>query len=80
MRPLLIVLLVLVIGGCKRSPKIPDNFDYGTVEQGVYKNAFFDLEIPLIHGWDVQSKEGMDQLMEKGADEIGEEIKNLLRQ
>ena len=77
MRLLSIALLLLIAAGCKQTNKIPDDFDYGQVENGVYKNDFFDMEIPLIPGWDVRSKEAMDQLVEKGAEEMGKKNKKL---
>ena len=45
-------------------------FDYGKIEKEVYKNKYFDLEIPLPKDWVVQNKEQMEQLTELGKEAI----------
>lgn len=76
MQRLSIVFLILIAGGCKQSPGMPDNFDYGTIDKGFYKNEFFGMEIPVT-GWHVQSKNEMEQIVKKGAEEVGKKNKKL---
>src|ERR1041385_3488753 len=77
MRQWLFFLLAIILLGCNNSNNIPENFDYGKVENGAYKNNFFDLELPIPAGWNVQSKEQNDKIGEEGRKIIGEHNKEL---
>jgi hypothetical protein len=77
MRQWLFFLFVIILFSCNDSRKIPENFDYGKVENGVYKNSFFDFELPIPVGWNVQSREQNDKIGEEGRKIIGEHNKEL---
>ncbi|MEO8774402.1 MAG: hypothetical protein ABI263_07075 [Gelidibacter sp.] len=62
--------VVLFIYSCKEENKIPENFDYGTVENGVYANDFFNFELSFDKDWSVQSKDQMAEMTKKGQDLI----------
>jgi hypothetical protein len=44
----------------------PEDFDYGKVENGIYRNNFFKMEISIPPYWSVQTKETMDSLSNVG--------------
>ncbi len=80
MRILLAFALLIGLTQCKNDRKIPENFDYGKVTNGVYQNAYFNFEMPVPNGWSVQNKQQVDQLKEMGRDMIGEKNKELAEQ
>ncbi|HWC54246.1 MAG TPA: hypothetical protein VG676_11730 [Chitinophagaceae bacterium] len=82
MRWLASVVLVFLISACKDSAGIPENFDYGKVENGVYKNDFFGFELPIPADWVVQDSDQMKKISEEGQkiisehnEELGKKIK-----
>ena len=77
MRQWMFFLFAIILTGCNDSNKIPENFDYGKVENGIYKNSFFDFELPIPADWNVQSKEQMEQIGEEGRKIISEHNKEL---
>jgi|ERR1051326_7171713 hypothetical protein len=79
MRFALCILLLVVVCACKQSSKIPENFDYGKIENGVYSNNFFDFEIPVPEKWIVQDKEQVKQLQKQGEELIAEKDKELAK-
>src|SRR5438552_17365781 len=79
MRLALSILLLVVVSACKQSSKIPENFDYGKIENGVYSNNYFDFEIPIPEKWVVQDKEQVKQLQKEGEDLIAEKDKELAK-
>lgn len=52
--------------GCKDSGKIPDNFDYGKTENGVYRNDFFKFQVPVPADWSIQNKEQTEEIRKRG--------------
>jgi hypothetical protein len=80
MRLLTCLLFVVLFAGCKQSSKIPDDFDYGKIENGVYKNAYFNYELPIPADWSVQNKEQVEQLKQLSQKMIGEKNKDLASQ
>lgn len=77
MRHWLFFLLAMILISCNDSNKIPENFDYGKVENGVYKNNFFDFDLPIPADWHVESKEQMAQIGEEGRKIVAEHNKEL---
>lgn len=71
------ILLLALLSGCKQSPKVPENFDYGKIENGVYSNNYFDFEIPVPDKWVVQNQEQVKQLQKQGEDLIAGNNKEL---
>jgi len=75
MRSLTFLLLLLVIS-CQQPGKIPENFDYGKVENNVYKNQYFHFQLPVPADWAVQNKEEIDKMMKQGSEYINEHSKD----
>lgn len=74
-------LSILLLAGCDFSGK-PDNFDYGHVEKGVYRNNYFNFSIVLPANWVVQSKEQIEDITKTGKDLItgdDEKMKAILK-
>ncbi len=71
------IFLFLILAACKESTKIPENFDYGKVENGIYKNNFFGFELPIPAEWAVQDTEQMKKISEEGQQIISEHNKEL---
>jgi len=71
--PTLIFLLYISILGCKDTTEknVPENFDYGRVENNTYINEFFDLKIPVNPNWYLLDSEQMDRINEMGAQIVG---------
>ena len=75
-----ILFAILLISGCNLlERRIPENFDYGKAENGIYKNEFFNLEVRYPQEWVVQSKEQVDALREKGGDIVAGDNESLKR-
>jgi hypothetical protein len=69
--------LVIILAACNDSPTIPENFDYGKIENNVYKNEYFGFELPVPADWAVENKEQTQQIQEEGRKIIGEHNKEL---
>jgi len=80
MQKIAILLLIICFAACNDKTKIPDEFDYGKIEHGVYSNKFFNFEIQLPAGWTVQSKQMVDELQDRGTDAIAAKNKKLASQ
>lgn len=66
-----VILLLLVSTACNRgSVGIPEEFDYGKVENGVYTNPFFDIRLKLPTDWDLRSADDAKRLMNAGMDQM----------
>ena len=64
---LLLFITALAFTGCKDKPIAEEEgFDYGTVANNKYTNKFFDIEMDVPAGWDVQSQEQRDAIMQEG--------------
>ncbi|HEY2720422.1 MAG TPA: hypothetical protein VGI82_01770 [Chitinophagaceae bacterium] len=67
---LVIFILLLLASSCQNSSKIPDEFDYGKIKNGLYTNDYFDFEMPVPSSWNVQNKQQVDELQKQGEDLI----------
>jgi hypothetical protein len=65
MRIFILVLCLVAVLACRRSSKIPDDFDYGKIENGVYNNNYFQFKIPVPENWAVQTREQVQQLQKQ---------------
>jgi hypothetical protein len=70
------LLLLLLLAAC-RQPGIPDDFDYGKVENNIYKNNYFKFEMPVPAAWVLQTKEQMNESRERGQKILEEGNKKL---
>lgn len=74
------LLLLGTITSCKPKEGLPDNFDYGRVENGVYSNAYFDFDIPLPADWVIRNREDMERIYEAGHEVVREKNEQLASQ
>jgi len=74
------LIFLLVIVACKDSNKIPDNFDYGEVKNGVYTNKYLNFDFRSPQGWAIQSKEQLKAVMNEGQKMIEKNNKDLGQQ
>jgi len=65
MRIFIVVLCLVAVLACRHSSKIPDDFDYGKIENGVYNNNYFQFKIPVPENWAVQTREQVQQLQKQ---------------
>ena len=74
-------LFLFVACGSEQKKDLPENFDFGTTENGHYSNDYFDLDIFFNPEWVVQDQQEMDQLMEASSDLMGgtEEFKSQMK-
>ena len=80
MKKLLLVLVLVLSVACQESNKIPDTFDYGTIENGVYINDFFNLRMPFKTSWNVQTRQELDALGENAEEFVkSEAVKDIIR-
>ena len=73
---LILLLLITLVCSCQSNEK-PEGFDYGTVENNLYTNSFFNFKATLPDGWIVQSKKQTEDLVEIGKDMVAGEDENL---
>ena len=71
-----ITILILLLSACG-GDNMPKNFDYGTVENSVYSNTYFEFTMDVPDQWIVQSKEQNEQLMETGEKLIAGDDKSM---
>ncbi|HMG69052.1 MAG TPA: hypothetical protein VK588_15245 [Chitinophagaceae bacterium] len=76
-RKFVCLLLLFALLGCNQSRKIPLDFDYGKIGNGIYTNKFFGFEIPVPGKWFVQNKELLQQLQKKIEDSMAKKNEDL---
>jgi hypothetical protein len=64
--------LFLMVASCRQPGKIPDNFDYGKTENGIYSNQYFDFKLLVPAAWHIQSKEKTSEMIKEGQKTISE--------
>ncbi|MEO5789237.1 MAG: hypothetical protein ACOH2D_12095 [Gelidibacter sp.] len=74
---ILSLCVVLLLSSCKEENKIPENFDYGTIENGVYSNKFFNLELSYNKDWSPKSREQMTEMTEQVREFVNGDNENL---
>ena len=67
---LLFISLLLFSNGFSQEQNASENFDFGTTEAGLYKNTYFNLEVPFDSTWSVQTPEQIKNLSEIGEEYI----------
>jgi phosphomevalonate kinase len=70
MRIFILVLSLVAMLSCRHSSKIPDDFDYGKIENGVYNNNYFQFKIPVPENWAVQTREQVQQLQKQDGEAV----------
>jgi len=71
----IIISACLLLTGC--DSKSVDEIGYGAIEEGVYRNDYFNLSIKVPENWAVQSQAAQQQLMETGTSLLSGEDENL---
>jgi hypothetical protein len=64
----LLFLSVLLVGCNSAKKNTPEDFDYGRVEKNRYINSYFNFEMNLPAGWNIQTKGQMESLQKRGND------------
>lgn len=77
MRRFTFLFLMVLIFGCNQAPKIPDDFDYGKTENGIYKNEFFDMEVDIPDAFRFQTREQMEEVLNQGQKNLEKSNKEL---
>lgn len=64
----MLFIAALTLTGCKDNTPIvkQEGFDYGAVANNKYTNKFFNIEMDVPAGWDVQDQQQRDALMKEG--------------
>lgn len=74
-----ILVCVLFFTACNsKSDKLSDNFDFGSIENHIYHNKYFGLEIKLPESWTVIDKEGQLRRREESKKIFGEKYKEMV--
>jgi hypothetical protein len=66
MKAFIFLCIGIFLFACRQQPEIPDDFDYGRIEDGVYKNDYFNMKVSLPSTWEIQSKDQMANLVNEG--------------
>ncbi len=75
---LIVLFTVISITGCNNKPITEEKgFEYGGVKNGRYTNKFFDIQMKVPQGWDIQNKEESDAIMEEGKDMVAGDNKQM---
>lgn len=77
MRSSIFILATALLLSCNQSPKIPDDFDLGKTENGIYTNKYFGMEVTIPDHWVVQTKEQVDSILNKGRKALEEKNKQI---
>lgn len=67
---ILIASYFLLVTSCKQFTGIPDDFDYGEVENNIYSNKYFGFNFPVKNGWEALEKDYMDSVRSEGVKEM----------
>lgn len=62
---LLTIVILSIFPNCPTKAQSTD-FDYGNIEQNIYMNKYFGVEMVLPQDWVVQSREQIDHIMKTG--------------
>ena len=78
---ILIIVCFSLVFSCKKEKKMPENFDYGRIQDTVYYNQFFKFEIPFYAHWNLQNKQEMEEVYGVGKEYLldgNEDFKKIL--
>ena len=76
-RTFVFLFSIALLLSCHQASKIPDDFDYGKTENGVYTNKYFGMEITIPDHWIIQTKGQVDSIMNKGKKILEEKNKEI---
>ncbi|WP_027420718.1 hypothetical protein [Crocinitomix catalasitica] len=72
-----LIIAITTLSCTSEQTNLPEEFDFGKTENGLYTNDFFNLEIKFNPNWVVQDKQQMNNLIEKGGDLVTGDDQNL---
>lgn len=73
-KTIIIVFVLAFLFGCAKNVR---NFDYGNVDNNLYKNSFFKFEMNLPVGWQRIGAERREQMMKNGQEIVAGDDQNL---
>ncbi|REH46433.1 hypothetical protein C7448_108104 [Tenacibaculum gallaicum] len=73
---ILLLFIITTLTNCNINQTY-DSFDYGKIENDIYSNSFFNLEISIPNKWFVLDKKTTENLIEKSKDLVSGDNKNL---
>lgn len=73
MKKFILSFAILTLFTCKTEQKMPENFDYGSIENGVYSNDYFQMRVPFDDSWHIKSQDEMQEIAEAGKELIENE-------
>lgn len=78
MKYLIFPLLGFLFFSCGQ-PGMPQTFDYGSIQDNVYQNDYFNFSVDVPEGWVVQSNEEMQELSDLGTEMIAGDNEEMKR-
>ncbi|NMH88690.1 hypothetical protein [Flavivirga algicola] len=72
-----VLIVVLLVSGCKKNVNVPLSFDYGSVKDGVYDNTFFKFRLPVDPDWYMLNTDEADQIYKTGNDLVSGDNESL---
>jgi hypothetical protein len=63
-----LLLISLLIFGCKKNTNVPLSFDYGSIKEDMYDNTFFKFKFPVNPDWYVLDNEETDMIYKVGTE------------
>jgi hypothetical protein len=72
-------LLFLMLSSCSSTEK-EKILNYGKIENNVYRNDYFAIEVKIPEGWVVQNRDQIEQLTQQGEERIKSVNKELAKQ
>lgn len=83
MKKLFILIIAIAAISCADQKKnVPENFDYGSTQDGKYTNSFFDMVLSFNPDWVVQEQGIIERDVEEGSEIVyseDEEIKTKIK-
>jgi len=70
-----VILLLVLLAGCAK--KASDEIDFGTITDSVYRNNYFELNVPLPKDWSVQDQTEQRKFMTTGRKLLSGDDKNM---
>lgn len=71
----LMLFLSFTFAACNKNDKNRQDFDYGTIEEGIYHNSYFNFSVAVPSGWATLSQKQNQNLMNKNSSNISDASK-----
>lgn len=66
LKSVLIIIVAVSIWACQKKEGKPENFDFGSVENCTYSNAFFHFTVKLPESWNILPRRQAEEQQAKG--------------